>query len=141
MIRFVDWGPIIMDPGWQKSINNSLRHSFKIAARQMEALAKVYVPVKTGELQGSITGRVRQPAGKIYIELLATAEHAEWVEYGTGKRGKGSYLGGGAASPADMETLGLPSFYNHGAVSGVYAQPYLRPALINVMKLMGEWKD
>lgn len=138
-IQFVDWGPIIWDPNWEGTINNALRAKFKVGAAAMEAMAIAYAPVDTGELRGSIKARVRQPSGRIFIELTATAEHAHWVEYGTGRRGTASWQSGGAASPSDMAAIGLPDFYKHGAVEGVWAQPYLRPALIHGLRLIGEW--
>jgi len=78
--------------------------------------AEAIVPVDTGELALSITALPVVDTGeRIIAEVVATAPHAAYVEFGTGVRGAGS----AGAGPFDYN-MDWP---------GMEAQPYMRPAL------------
>lgn len=125
------YGAIVFLPDWEARINNELRHEFKTLGEEIEGTAKWLVPVDTGELRDSIYNRVRQPAGEIYVEVGATAPHAEFVEYGTGTRGRRTYNRGPSGGLRDFPK---PDDYVHGPKRGMEAQPYLRPAMMMVVQ-------
>ncbi len=134
MPKIVSPGPgvVIMDPDWEGKIHNSLRQRFGVIAKEGAALARFFAPKDTLELMNSIYGKVVQPAGTIYIEIGARAEHASFQEYGTGGRGRITQNIGPASASA-LRKIGKPPGYKHGGTKGHVAQPYLRPALISVM--------
>lgn len=83
------------------------------------AEAKALVPVDTGELRDSIRAQpVAVEGDTVTGEVAATAEHAVYVEMGTGDRGAGSPPQGAIAAGATY-TSGWP---------GMAAQPYMYPA-------------
>lgn len=97
------------------------RSKLKTAALRAQEVAyeeaRTLVPVRSGELRDSIQKDPPTDDGdRITATISATAPHAAFLEFGTGRRG--------AASPgADLRhvyTLSWP---------GMGAQPYLRPAL------------
>lgn len=92
--------------------------------------AKVLVPVKSGTLKESISYQVNGPE----LEVDASAEYADFVEFGTASRGeypgkpypitpkKGKYL---------KFTINGRTVYSKKVMHpGISAQPYLRPAAI-----------
>ena len=89
------------------------------AARAAAALvlerSQQIVPVDTGELKASGKIVERQTDKTVVAEIVYTAEHAAYVEFGTGQRGAGSPGAG-------------PYPYNPNW-PGMAAQPYLRPAI------------
>ncbi len=117
-----------MLPGWEETINMALYPTWKTISEEMEQIALRLVPVRSGELKGSLKGRVIKRPGHINgktvwaAELTAGAPHALFVEYGTGRRGRGT-----AGQPK-------PEGYRHGAHPGMEAQPYMRPALNDVLR-------
>lgn len=72
------------------------------------------VPVDTGELKASGHVEVVQAGKQVFASITYDAEHAVYVEYGTGIRG--------AASAGAGEGPYNPTW------PGMAAQPYLRPA-------------
>lgn len=100
------------------------------AQRIVVAHAKAIVPVgATGELQRSI--EAREPIDtfrEIIGEVVATAGHASFVEFGTGLRGIGTY-----PYPLPMEGVPITGAwvydYKKQQWVGMPAQPYMRPAL------------
>jgi len=122
-----------MNPNWEGKISNELRHEFKEIGEEAAGIARALVPVRTGELQKSISSKVHQPAGKIWVEVTADAPHAAYVEYGTGRRGRMTQNMAIGATISEMRELGRPAF-SYGARPGMVAQPYLRPALIYILK-------
>lgn len=99
------------------------------AQRVVADHARDIVPVDTGELQSSIT--TVDPVDdfqSVVGGVVATAEHAGFVEFGTGIRGMGTY-------PGDLPQEGVPitgnwSYdYKRQNWKGHAAQPYMRPAL------------
>lgn len=77
--------------------------------------AQAIVPVDTGELKASGRVTVRETPRSAVADVEFTADHAGYVEYGTGIRGSSSAGAG-------------PYPYNPNW-PGMIAQPYLRPAL------------
>ena len=105
-----------------------VRQRFEELRAIAQAGAERRVPVRTGNLRSSIKSRlVRQRDGTLRIELTAGGRGAYYwafVEYGTGRRG----------SVSRQFEPGLPPGYVHGARAGQKAQPYLRPALLDVKR-------
>lgn len=85
-----------------------------------EALAKPRAPVDEGALRSRIHGRRLKPG---VWALIAGTKYAAFVEFGTGRLGRSSQQPGG-----------VPKDYRHGPRSGMKAQPYLRPAALQVRK-------
>lgn len=124
---------VVMDPDWERTINNEIRHEFRRVANEMEAVAVSLAAERTGELKHSIRAVVRQPSGTIFIELTASAAHAGFVEYGTGGRGRATQNIGIGASMGALRAFGKGT-YTHGASKGMVAQPFLRPAVLSVIQ-------
>ncbi len=77
--------------------------------------AQTIVPVDTGELRDSIHTEPVEVSGNIvHGSVVADAEHAGFVEFGTGIRGAASP--GAGLGPYSTSWPGMP------------AQPYMRPA-------------
>lgn len=82
--------------------------------------AKQLCPVDTGVLQSSIKARtVRTGVQKFESSVFTDVPYAPYVEFGTGRRGEGSY-------PYESD-LGFS--FNYGDIAGQTAQPFLYPAL------------
>ena len=119
---------VTMLPGWEEKMNQAMYGTWKVIAEEMEKIALRLVPRDTEELARSIKGRVIRRPGHINgktvwaAELRATAPHALFPEYGTGRRGAATV---GRPKPAD---------YRHGGHAGMEAQPYMRPALNDVLR-------
>ena len=87
----------------------------------VEASAKTLCPVDSGALRSSIHVRPAKLTGKQLEGVVYTSkEYAMYVEFGTGKRGKGSF-------PYALD--GALSYDSEWA--GQIAQPYMTPALLN----------
>ncbi len=71
--------------------------------QEIQAVAKALVPVDTEELKGSIRTKVNQTGDSVEGVVIATAEHAVFVEVGTGPVG--------AASP---HPAAYPGYYSTG---------------------------
>lgn len=107
-------------PGDTRGIVNRISSRLVTAAERAQAIVKqeaeALVPIDTGELALSIQALPVVDDGKrVVAEVVATAPHAAYVEYGTGMRG--------ASSP------GAGPFQYDPNWPGMPAQPYLRPAL------------
>jgi HK97 gp10 family phage protein len=100
-------------------VNRFRSKLYAAAERSQDVLleeARANVPVDTGELRSSIQRLPVVDDGEtITADVVATAEHAAYVEYGTGLRGMSSSGAG-------------PFIYDQGWL-GMPAQPYMRPAL------------
>lgn len=84
--------------------------------------AQAIAPVDTGELKESIHTASVQPVGtKVSGTVVASAEHAAFIEFGTGLRGEGTY-------PGDLPA-GWVYDHNGRGWQGHPAQPYMRPAI------------
>jgi HK97 gp10 family phage protein len=99
-------------------ITPGARASVQAACRAIFDVSQTLVPVDTGELKAS-GGISIDDSGKTVVGTVQyTAEHAEYVEFGTGERGAAS--AGAGAGPYKPEWPGMP------------AQPYMRPAFDSV---------
>lgn len=90
--------------------------------------AQALVPVDTGELRDSGRVEVRETAKGAAADVIFGADHASYVEFGTGIAG--------ANSPGAGDVPYNPSW------PGMPAQPYLRPAMDNLRRsgeLLGEY--
>lgn len=77
--------------------------------------SQVLVPVDTGELHDTAYTRIEIKSEAVTGNVIYPADHAPFVEFGTGRRGAASAGAG-------------PWTYNQDW-PGMIAQPYLRPAL------------
>jgi hypothetical protein len=100
------------------------------AAAAISSQADALVPVATGDLKGSGYHRLNSPTES---EAGFTAEHAVYVEFGTGDMG----AGGGRKWVYYNAKLG-----QFVTTSGMAPQPFLRPALDFVRKrLVRLWRQ
>lgn len=77
----------------EKAIREAARDELKAALDYGVAMAKLYVPVDTGELRDSIkAGKLVGNQYGVKGEITATAEHALYVELGTSKMRAQPYL-------------------------------------------------
>lgn len=84
--------------------------------------AQAIVPVDTGDLHASIHVASLELVGtSVSATVTADSPHAAFVEYGTGIRGEGTYMGD---LPADWQYD-----YKNQNWPGHAAQPFMRPAL------------
>ncbi len=96
---------------YQTANRLSVEQSAEIVLEEAEAI----VPVDTGELRESGHTEIEVKGDEATGYVVFDAEHAAYVEYGTGERG--------AASPGAGEGPYTPGW------PGMPAQPYIRPAL------------
>lgn len=88
------------------------------SAEYVQQLAQGYCPVETGALQASITIDELADTGKtVSTRVGPHMPYAEYVEFGTGRRGEES--AGAGAGPYKQDWPGQA------------AQPYMRPALMD----------
>ena len=119
---------VTMLPGWEEKMNQAMYGTWKLISEELESIALRLVARDTEELADSIEGKVIRRPGHINgktvwaAELRAKAAHALFVEYGTGRRGAATT---GRPKPED---------YRHGGQAGMEAQPYMRPALNDVLR-------
>lgn len=116
-------------PGDSRGIVVSIKSKLVAAAERSQSIVKqeaeALVPVDTGELALSITALPIEDDGeRITAEVVATAPHAGYLEYGTGVRG--------ASSP------GAGPFNYDANWPGMAASPYMRPALDSARKRVKE---
>jgi HK97 gp10 family phage protein len=96
------------------------------AALELERRATQYAQFGGGFQTGRLKASIKHERLAIKTHaVVANTHYASFVEFGTGQRG--------SASP---QPDGLPPDYVHGSVPGMAAQPYLRPALIEVRDLL-----
>lgn len=81
----------------------------------VEARAKDYCPVETGNLRGKITTLAVETDDGVEIRTGTNVDYGPFVEYGTGQRG--------AAAGVDH-----PDDYIYGPKPGMAPRPFLRPA-------------
>lgn len=98
------------------------------AAEAAAGEARALVPVRTGKLRDSIGTRTEWVGHVVKGHIVATAEHAGFVEFGTGLAGSGTY-------PYNLPQQGVPKTgswvydYKNQNWPGMVARPYLRPPL------------
>lgn len=107
-------------PGDTRGVVNRISSKLVAAAERAQTIVKqeaeAIVPVDTGELALSIQALPVVDTGeRIIAEVVATAPHAAYVEFGTGQRGAAS----AGAGPYDYN-MDWP---------GMEASPFMRPAL------------
>lgn len=95
------------------------------------AEAQTLAPVVSGALRESIhTASVELVGTVVSGSVVADAPHAQFVEFGTGLQGEGTY-------PGELPQTGVPVTgawvydYKDQNWPGRAAQPYMRPALDN----------
>lgn len=102
----------------------SVEQSAEVVLEEAEAL----VPVRSGELRESGHVEVDSDATEDHAYVVFDAPHAQFVEYGTGVTGDGTY-------PYELPEEGVPITgswvydYKKQNWHGMEAQPYARPAL------------
>lgn len=105
-----------------KGSGSELERGINMATAMVSGRAKRLAPVDTGHLRVSIHPQKAEIVGnEIAGAIVAGAEHAVYVEFGTGIRGNGSYpaeYAGKDFSPAYSDTH-----------TGQAAQPFLGRAL------------
>lgn len=112
----------------QRAAAFGLKAGVEEAALLFETTAKELVPVLTGDLQNSIQTNVVKDSEEVQQRaVVATSEHAMFIEYGTGIVG--------AANPhPPLPSSGVPITggwiydYKNQNWIGMAAQPYMRPA-------------
>ena len=105
-----------------KESGTGLERGINMATAVVSGRAKALAPVDTGHLRASIHAKQAEVHGdEITGAVIASAEHAVYVEFGTGIRGNGSY-------PEEYAKKGQNLAYgpNH---AGQVAQPFLGRAL------------
>jgi HK97 gp10 family phage protein len=96
-------------------ITPAIRAAVETSVKTVLEEAQRLVPVRTGELRDSGYTSVQEGDKTITGYVGFSADHAAYVEYGTGQRGAES--SGHGPGPYSATWKGMP------------AQPYLRPAL------------
>lgn len=106
------------------------------AAREVQNLATLYAPVKTGALRGSIV--VEFNPVKIEALVYPTMKYAKYMEYGTGSRGE---FGGSPyvitpkrASRLRFTVNGRVVYAKKVVHPGVAPRPFMRPAAERVVE-------
>lgn len=105
-------------------ITPGVRASVEASAEYVLDQAKQLVPVDTGELRDSGTTRIADTDKSVVGTVEFTADHAGYIEYGTGVRGAEGPMPG-------------PYPYNE-SWPGMEAQPYLRPAMDSARDVIRE---
>lgn len=134
--------------------NIDLKVPTAVAVMRIQNDAKNNVPVKTGELRGSIFTSVRETEDGIEGICYTNKSYAPYVEFGTGPAGEESHKGispdvpvayrqtgwiipANAMSEEEAEEYGFPvARDSSGKVIGYYtrgqpARPYMYPAYVN----------
>ena len=87
----------------RKDVQEAAAEAVEILCAEGEKIAKSYCPVDTGELQNSITHKTEVIGGKVEGVIEAGTDHAMFVEFGTGVKGKGTYPGDDKAWEYDVK--------------------------------------
>ena len=122
-----------MTQRFNKIANMELRDAMNKATALVHGQAKALAPVDTGQLAGSIHMQVKDTGAELQGRVYTNAEHAAYVEFGTGITGNGTY-------PYEVEGLNLTyrdkgwAYYDEDKgewfyTKGQEAQPYMYPAL------------
>lgn len=98
-----------------------VRTAVSQATALVEGTARANCTVDTGTLRRSIHMRVEEYSRKVVGIVYTACEHGPYVEFGTGRRGKGSY--------PHEKSLNVALVYDP-EWPGQVAQPFLAPALL-----------
>lgn len=121
----------------ETKIRAGVRKGVESTCKRAKELAQHHCPVRSGELQGSIDYQIQELDKAIKGIVYAGAEHAGFVEFGTGIKGAGTY-------PGPLPQAGVPItgswIYDYKKQNwiGMPAHPYMRPAYEEVR---GEMKE
>ena len=99
----------------QAVISPAVVASVQASCDLIKETAQGYCPVDTGALRDSITSSVDDSGSTVVGRVGPNMPYAEYVEYGTGRRGAES--AGAGEGPYNENWPGMP------------AQPYMRPAM------------
>lgn len=105
--------------GTAEDINKAIYEEIDRVCQIGEDVAKEKVHVDSGELQTSITHKVKQTKRKIKGTVSAGTDHAMFHEFGTGLQGNGTYPG---------DTSGWVYDYANQGWVGHKANPYMYEA-------------
>lgn len=122
-------GTVRLHSDWEPEVVGEVYKFLKTRVEpEAQAIAKAKAPVDTGELKSKTFAKVTR-VGKVVVslEVGSRAAHADFVEYGTGRRGAKTWT-------VRSGKLGKPDSYVHGGKPGMVAQPFLRPTLIDVAR-------
>lgn len=100
-------------------IKESSRKGLERGAKKIQKNAKYLAPIKTGQLRNSIKTKSETTQDGAEAQVYTNAEHAPYVEFGTGQRGSESNIDRpeGVSYKADWK--------------GQSAQPFLTPAYLH----------
>jgi len=102
-------------------MSNAIDAGLDDIGKKGEKYAKALCPIRTGELHDSIGYGV----GNNVVYLYASAPHARYVEFGTGRRGREAFV------PMGIDIR--PTFSPNWA--GMYPKPFLRPAMMLMARM------
>jgi HK97 gp10 family phage protein len=121
-----------------KKLDQLVEHDLKKAVVDATGLVKtsatLLAPSTTGQLRQSIKMDVKQEDAAMVGKVFTNQEYAAYVEFGTGRKGKGTYpyeIEGVQLEYADYNWT-FPDPKKEGEriwTSGQVAQPYMYPAL------------
>ena len=100
-------------------IKEPCRKGLECGAKRIQKNAKLLTPVDTGQLRNSIKTNSKATSEGAEAKVFTNAEHAPYVEFGTGQRGQQSNIDRpeGITYKADWK--------------GQAAQPYMSPAYLH----------
>ncbi|MBU5677908.1 HK97 gp10 family phage protein [Alkaliphilus sp. MSJ-5] len=90
-----------------------------LAAKKVQGDAKDLAPVDTGQLRNSISTNIEEKDNVIVGKVFTNNDHAAYVEFGTGQRGKAS----------DIESKKEMNISYKEDWTGMAAQPFMYPAM------------
>lgn len=116
-----------------ESIIKAARKGLQDGLQDIRSEAQMLCPVDTGQLRNSIKTRTKIKGGELVGEVYTAAEHARYVELGTGPRGEANHAG------IDPEIAAKVTYSPKGwtykdkngeyrGTRGMPARPFLYPA-------------
>lgn len=119
---------------YAEAVGSACADAVELVADLMIEQAQALAPVDTGELQGSIDATNAMGLGKYsgasagggaMAVVVAAAEHAPYVEYGTGPQGAGNHAG---INPAARGLAWRLDPWVYPAADGTFVKTYGQPA-------------
>lgn len=115
----------VLDLVVQVRLYGRLRRAQQIVTDEAQTLC----PSVSGELRGSIApAEITNEDDMLVGQVVASAEHAAFVEFGTGLRGAGTYPYTLPMERVPITGSWIYDYKSQGWI-GMEAQPFLRPAL------------